>query len=134
MSFNKVLEIYQIRWSIEVFFKESKQLLGLGKTQSVDFDVQISETTIKMIQYIFLSLKNRVEKYDSYGGLFRHFKDKNIELKLHERLVFLIISIIEIFTKLFDQIDLDEVLTKIINDDEAKDRIFSIINQSKKAG
>jgi predicted nucleic acid-binding Zn finger protein len=30
LSFIKMIEIYQIRWSIEVLFKEAKQLLGLG--------------------------------------------------------------------------------------------------------
>ncbi len=36
-NFNKTMEIYQIRWSIEVFFKECKQSLRLGKSQSTDF-------------------------------------------------------------------------------------------------
>ena len=57
-NFSKTVEVYQIRWSIEVFFKESKQLLGLGKNQSTDFDTQIADATIVMIQHIFLSIKN----------------------------------------------------------------------------
>ena len=39
LSFIKMIEIYQIRWTVEVFFKEAKQLLGLGKCQSNDFDL-----------------------------------------------------------------------------------------------
>jgi len=35
LSFIRMIETYQIRWSVEVFFKEAKQLLGLGKCQSV---------------------------------------------------------------------------------------------------
>lgn len=31
LSFIRMIETYQIRWSIEVLFKEAKQLLGLGK-------------------------------------------------------------------------------------------------------
>jgi len=31
LSFDKTVEIYQIRWGIEVFFKEAKQYLNLGK-------------------------------------------------------------------------------------------------------
>ena len=38
LSFKRMIEIYQIRWTIEVFNKEAKQLLGLGKCQSNDFD------------------------------------------------------------------------------------------------
>jgi IS4 transposase len=49
LSFVKLIEIYQIRWSIEVFFKETKQLLNLGGCQSNDFDAQIADATISMI-------------------------------------------------------------------------------------
>ena len=31
ISFVKAIEVYSIRWSIEVFFKEAKQLFRLGK-------------------------------------------------------------------------------------------------------
>jgi hypothetical protein len=34
LSFLQTIEIYQIRWSVEVFFKETKQLLNLGGCQS----------------------------------------------------------------------------------------------------
>jgi hypothetical protein len=34
LSFIEMVKIYQLRWCIEVFFKESKQLFGLGKCQS----------------------------------------------------------------------------------------------------
>ncbi len=56
LSFTKM---NSIRWSIEVFFKESKQLLGLGKSQSTNFDVQVAQTTITMIQYLLISIKYR---------------------------------------------------------------------------
>jgi len=42
-------------------FKEAKQLLGLGKCQSNDFDAQIADTTITMIQHLLLTLKYRFE-------------------------------------------------------------------------
>jgi len=38
LSYNKAVEIYNIRWSIEVYFKESKQYLSLGSSESNDFD------------------------------------------------------------------------------------------------
>jgi IS4 transposase len=46
LSFSKMLEIYQIRWSIEFFFKEMKQYLGLEKCQSKDFDAHVAHTTL----------------------------------------------------------------------------------------
>jgi hypothetical protein len=48
LKFLKAIELYNIRWSIEVFFKEAKQLFGLGKCQSTNFDVQIAQITITM--------------------------------------------------------------------------------------
>jgi hypothetical protein len=44
-----MVEIYQTHWTIEVFFKESKQLLGFGKCQSNDFDAQIADSTINAV-------------------------------------------------------------------------------------
>lgn len=51
LSFIRMMEIYSIRWSIEVFFKEAKQHLQLGKSQSRDFDAQITDIIVSMIQY-----------------------------------------------------------------------------------
>ena len=86
LSFIKMIEIYQIRWSIEVFFKESKQLLGLGKCQANDFDSQIADTTITMIQYILLTLRYRFDHYESKGALFKGIEEDIIQYRLSERL------------------------------------------------
>jgi len=72
LTFIQMIKIYQIRWTIEVFFKESKQLLGLGKTQSNDFDAQIASITIASIQYILLMIRLRFEEYESMGQIFRN--------------------------------------------------------------
>jgi predicted nucleic acid-binding Zn finger protein len=61
LSFIRMIETYQIRWTMEVFFKDAKQLLGLGRCQSNDFDAQIADTTITLIQHILLTLKYRFE-------------------------------------------------------------------------
>lgn len=52
ISFIHMIEIYQTRWTIEVFFKETKQLLGLGRCQSNNFDA----VSLTLIQYMLLSL------------------------------------------------------------------------------
>jgi len=63
LNFARAVEVYNIRWSIEVFFKESKQYLNLGKCQSNDFDAQIADTTISLTQYIILSLYKSQKKF-----------------------------------------------------------------------
>jgi len=60
LSFIKLMEIYQIRWSIETFFKESKQYLGLSDCSSNTFDAQIADITISMMQHLMLSYFKRI--------------------------------------------------------------------------
>ena len=54
IGFNKLMETYHIRWSIEIFFKDGKQHLQLGKCQCNNFDSQIGATTLAMMQYMML--------------------------------------------------------------------------------
>jgi len=115
LSFNQMIKIYNIRWSIEVFFKEAKQLLGLGKSQSTNFDVQIAQTTITMIQYLLISLKYRVEAYETMGGLFKVLKQDYIEHQLNERLLAAIIEILAILDLFIDNIDFEITISKLIN-------------------
>ncbi len=85
LSFIQMVEIYQTRWTIEVFFKESKQLLRMGSCQSNDFDAQIADTTITMIQHLLLTLRYRYGTYESKGALFEQVKETTAMLKLNER-------------------------------------------------
>ncbi len=129
-NFNKTIEIYQLRWSIEVFFKEAKQLLNLGKSESQDFDAQIADATITIIQYVLLTVRNRVEKYESIGRLYENTKAEALELKLHDRLILLLIAIIEIVEEFFEDADTEKLFVKIINDESAFERIKLLILQS----
>jgi hypothetical protein len=82
----KMLEIYSIRWTIEVFFKEAKQHLKLGKCQSRDFDAQIAHVNTCYILYIFLAYFRRINAYESLGGLFEMMKDELIEKNVAQRI------------------------------------------------
>lgn len=115
LSFNKMIKIYNIRWTIEVFFKEAKQLLGLGKSQSTNFDVQVAQTTITMIQYLMISLKYRMEAYETINGLFKDLKQDYIEHKLHERIFLVIMEIFLILDSLGVVYDYEETISKLMN-------------------
>ena len=65
IKFDKAYKTYATRWTIEVFHKEAKQYLNLGKCQSQDFDAQIAATTISLIQYNVLSLVRRINDYET---------------------------------------------------------------------
>lgn len=86
LGFLGMMEIYSIRWTIEVFFKEAKQYLKLGTCQSRDFDAQIAHVTTCYLLYILLSYFRRVNAYESLDGLFVEIKDELIEKNLAERL------------------------------------------------
>jgi hypothetical protein len=114
LSFNKMVEIYNIRWTIEIFFKEAKQLLGLGKCQSTNFDVQIAQTTITMIQYLLMSIKYRMEAYETINGLFKDLKQDYIEHKLNERLFALILELLMFLESIGVDCEIEITISKLI--------------------
>ena len=70
---------YQIRWSIEVFFKDCKQNLHLNSCQSTDFDANIAHISIVFMNYMILSLRKRIDDYETLGGIFREIKEQMLE-------------------------------------------------------
>ena len=131
-SFIEMIETYQIRWTIEVFFRESKQLLGLGRCQSNDFDAQIADTTITMLQHILLTIRYRIENYESMQGLFSELTEKVIQERLDRRLWGLFVEILNIIESLFDGIDEDELIKRIFHDENARRRIALLLNEPEK--
>ena len=109
----------------QVFFREAKQLLGLGKCQSNDFDAQIADTTITLIQHILLTLKYRFEHYETKGALFNDVREGIIQSRLDERLWGLFIELLRLIEVLFDGIDEMELWEKILNDE----RVYEMINK-----
>jgi len=124
LDFEQAYKIYSIRWSVEVFFKESKQYLGLGKCQSQDFDAQIAHTTICMIQYNLLSVAKRFTDYESLGEMFRSTNAETIQLTLAERLWQLIVEVLADLAELIE-IDTDSLMEKLISDNQ---RIIKLTN------
>jgi hypothetical protein len=102
MSFIKTMEHYQIRWTIEVFFKETKQYLGLSKCQSNDFDAHIAHISITCILFMALALKKRVDCHQTIGGLFREAKVEMNEHTLATKMWVLFCKIIQSLSTFFD--------------------------------
>ena len=100
MSFTRIIEVYKIRWTIEVFFKECKQYLLLGKCQSQDFDAQIADTTLSMIRYLLLSYYERTHYGTTIGGLFRKLSQASIEENLLADISVYFIELLQIFAEL----------------------------------
>jgi hypothetical protein len=127
LNFIKLMEIYHIRWSIEVFFKESKQHLNLGRSLSQDFDAQIADATMTMIQYIMLSYYKRINYQQSFGSLFKEISSQMIEKCLAQRLWeaflelinlmgdFAGIDVMEFFSTLHETPQVMEIVTRIFS-------------------
>lgn len=127
LSFIKMIEIYQIRWTIEVFFKEAKQLFGLGRCQSNDFDAQIADITIVAIQHMILTLRFRFDNYESKGALFNGIREQMQLLKLNQRLWGLFVELLRVIELLFDDMDYEQLLEKIFQNDQAYNIIIKIM-------
>ena len=88
LNFINVMKIYQLRWSIEVFFRDVKQNLAFGRCQSTDFDAHIATITLCFMNYTMLTLIKRFNDCESIGIMFKEFKDilliHTLEIKLWE--------------------------------------------------
>jgi hypothetical protein len=132
LTYIKAVEIYQLRWSIEVFFKESKQYLQLGKSQSNDFDAQIADTTISNIVYLILNLRKRFTDYETLGELFRDEKKTINELNLWEKLWGLFLEMMLFLVEIFE-VDIDELMKKIVIEQSGQEKIIFVLEKLKEA-
>ncbi len=131
LSFVQALELYQIRWTIEVMFKECKQYLNLGKCQNTDFDGQIADCTLVFISYTVLSLQKRFEDYETLGALFREQQRHLLKLTLWERILK---AFLKMLNSLFALVgfDVEQTIEKMLSDDKVAKQVMIIINALEK--
>jgi len=55
LSARQMIQSYDDRWSIEVFFKDSKQLLGLGQYQNVSYEAAVTHLHLVCFAYALLT-------------------------------------------------------------------------------
>lgn len=128
MSFNRIIEVYKIRWTIEVFFKESKQHLLLGKSQSQDFDAQIADITLSLMRYIFLSYYQRIHYGTTIGGLFKQLSQSAIKENLLEHINLYFVELLQIFAALAG-VDFIAFYEELLRNPEAE-KIINMIGLS----
>jgi hypothetical protein len=117
LDFFEAYHTYSMRWSIEVFFKEAKGLLGLGKSQSRDFASQIASISITALQYNILGTVKRFKSYETIGGLFHQATDGVVQLSVTERIWGVLQELVRIIAEAF-QIDDERVMDTLINRSE----------------
>jgi len=126
LKYMDAVKLYQLRWTIEVFFKEAKQYLQLGQSQSNDFDAQIADASISIVVYMLLNFRKRFDDYESFGELFRQENRQLQELNLWDKLWGLFYEIINTLLELFD-IDIDDVIQKIISEHPNNQKLWAIL-------
>ena len=83
----QVVQKYVGRWSIEVFFKEAKQRLGLGQEQGRTFAAQVFSVLCACFRYSLLAyLLEHDEQSQTIGDLFRQVEEETGKLTFLERL------------------------------------------------
>ena len=122
INFQKLMDVYQIRWSIELFFRESKQYLNLGKSKSTCFDTQIADATISLTQYTILSFHRRISDYSSFDGIFASALEDALQYSMASKLQKMFLIIIDIFSD-FAGVDVIEVTRSIFRDEQASKKI-----------
>lgn len=128
LSFIDLMKVYQIRWSIEVFFKECKQYLNLGKCKSTSFDAQIADTTVTMLQHIMLSYYKRINTQQSFDGIFTDISKEMVEMDLVSRMIDIIWELIEIIASI-EGIDFIEFQEQLMRDDKVAVLFLKMIPQ-----
>ena len=83
----EILDYYTRRWSIEIFFKDAKQMLYMGKEQSKTFDAVVASHSIVMIRYLLLIyIINKRRITGPVGPLFREIAEQQTFLVMAEKM------------------------------------------------
>ncbi len=127
LSFVQAIELYQIRWSIEVLFKECKQYLRLGHSQNTDFDGQIADVTLTLITHTILTLQKRFNSYETMGELFRETQRCLLEMTLWERLIKLFVEMIIQLIEILD-VDPKDIMIKLIQNNEKSQKLIAMLS------
>ncbi len=65
----RVLELYAMRWAIEVYFKEAKQHLGFLKEQGVHYSSYIASIHLAAIRFCMLSIGKAIHQVDGFAEM-----------------------------------------------------------------
>lgn len=117
IGFISAYEIYSMRWSIEVFFSDSKRILGLARCSSRDFSAQIAHVSLVIIRYNLLASIKRTYDYDTIGGLFGDMYLGVQELTVVEKIWAIILEVIAVVAELIDA-DSDELIMQVIENNK----------------
>ncbi len=103
------------------------QALATFNSKPQNFDAQIADTTIAMIQYIMLTYYKRFRDYETIGGLFADVKKFITEYNLAEKIWILVCEILKSFAEMFE-IPINKIMKKLFDNPQFEKTIFKFIN------
>ena len=102
MEIHEILDYYSRRWAIECYFRDCKQLLGLGKGQSETFDAVVAWASIVAIRYLILIyILAKRQLAGPIGPLFQELAREHLQLALIQSLWTRIRQILMLSSQLF---------------------------------
>ena len=107
LDFMRAYEIYAMRWAIEVFFSDSKRLLGLADCSARDFSSQIAHLSLVIIRYNLLASIKRILDYETIGALFSDVYEGVHELTVIDKIWEIILEVVAVVAEM---IDIDHVI------------------------
>lgn len=127
LSFVKAFEIYQIRWTTEVLYKECRQYLRFGEYQGTDFDGMIADVTLTFLTHTMLTLDKRFQSYETFGEIFRETQIRLLESSLWERILPMIYRLIELLADITG-LSVNEIMDMILQDEEKAEIYAELCN------
>lgn len=116
LDFLRAYKFYTMRWSIEVFFADSKRLLNLAGCSARDYSSQIAHVSLVMIRYNLLASVKRSLDYETIGGVFNDIFAGVHELTVMEKTWAIIIEVVAVVAELTGA-DEEELMIQIIEND-----------------
>lgn len=127
MGFLRAMELYQLRWSIEVLFKECKSHLGLGKYQGRDFNGQIADCTLCFVTYCVVALAKRFSDYETMGEMFRAEREQLLALTLWRRILGIVKAVMDCLSEVIG-ITPEQVLQAMSASDGAARKLATLLD------
>lgn len=122
----KAYKVYSLRWSVEVFFKEAKNYFAMGKCQSVDFDAQIADITISIINYNIFSMAKKFTCYETLGQIFSEMQNQITEYTLWQKIWVFILELLKTIAEIIDG-DFNELVYRVLKSDKKENKIIKLI-------
>ena len=120
LDFMRAYEIYAMRWAVEVFFSDSKRLLGLADCSARDFSAQIAHLSLVIIRYNLLASIKRTLDYETIGALFNDVYEGVHELTVIDKIWEIILEVVAVVAEMMD-IDDEIVMEQILQKNERLD-------------